>query len=146
MEIAISRDIRKYKTKDVGNFSFKEAGVIVLACASAFMVFKMSGKSIDEIETVIPLMLIPMALILVIGLFKPYGIPFPKYALIIIKDKLEPKIYPWETDFVYEPENYGDIYGNEYKLSKEQIQTIMLLNQPQQEEKTSKKKASKKKI
>ena len=23
MEIAISRDIRKYKTKDVGNFSFK---------------------------------------------------------------------------------------------------------------------------
>ena len=27
MEIAISRDIRKYKTKDVGNFSFKEAGV-----------------------------------------------------------------------------------------------------------------------
>ena len=71
MEIAISRDIRKYKTKDVGNFSFKEAGVIVLACASAFMVFKMSGKGIDEIESVIPLMLIPMALILVTGLFKP---------------------------------------------------------------------------
>ena len=47
MEIAISRDIRKYKTKDVGNFSFKEAGVIVLACASAFMVFKMSGKGIS---------------------------------------------------------------------------------------------------
>lgn len=44
MEIAISRDIRKYKTKDVGNFSFKEAGVIVLACASAFMVLKCREK------------------------------------------------------------------------------------------------------
>ena len=145
MEIAISRDIRKYKTKDVGNFSFKEAGVIVLACASAFMVFKMSGKGIDEIESVIPLMLIPMALILVTGLFKPYGIQFPRYALIIIKDKLEPKIYPWKTDFTYEPENYGEIYGNEYKLSEKQIQTIMLLNQPQQEEKSANK-ASKKKL
>ena len=31
MEVQISQDIRKYKTKDIGNFSFKEAGFVAVA-------------------------------------------------------------------------------------------------------------------
>lgn len=36
MEILIGQDIRKYKTKDIGNFSFKEAAFLAAGAAVGF--------------------------------------------------------------------------------------------------------------
>lgn len=50
MEILIGQDIRKYKTKDIGNFSFKEAAFLAAGAAVGFLTYKLTGS----IEIAIP--------------------------------------------------------------------------------------------
>lgn len=59
MEILIGQDIRKYKTKDIGNFSFKEAAFLAAGAAVGFLTYKLTGS----IEIAIP----PAGLILFFG-------------------------------------------------------------------------------
>lgn len=128
MDIPISKDLRKFKTKDIGNFSLKEAAWIALAVSSAVIVYKFVDKSLDSA-------MIPATIILIIGFFKPFGLSTWQFARTVLKeDVFSPRTYIYQSDFVYdqnemqqefdEPIHFPDEWSEsettvDYKLSKE---------------------------
>lgn len=111
LEIPIIQDIRKFKTKDIGNFSFKEAGFIVLAVGSAFITYKIAGS--------LEIALIPLALILIAGFFKPFGLTFVQFLRTVVKEQFTPRTYICETDFEYDADEFDELYGEHIRVSKE---------------------------
>lgn len=107
MEIPISRDIRKYKTKDVGAFSFKEAGYIALAFGVGVMCYTVFHCTLE-------VCLIPIALILVFGFFKPCGMTVIQFLRTVGKEQMSPPIYYNETDMEYNLNEFNELYGDEY--------------------------------
>ena len=108
MEIPVTKDIRKFKTKDVGNFSFAEAGFIAGAGAIGFLLYKLTGN----IYIAVP----PAAIILVFGFFKPFGLSFWTFIKTFVKERfLTPQFLPNESDFVYDEECF-EPYKNEYDI------------------------------
>lgn len=109
MEIKISQDIRKFKTKDIGNFSFKEVGFLVLACGAGAVTYKLAGS--------FEMALIPTAIILIIGFFKPFGMSFIQFVQTVLKENLlTPKTYIWETDFEYDKDEFEKLYGEKIAI------------------------------
>lgn len=109
MEIPISQDIRKFKTKDVGAFSFKEAGFIALAIGLGFLTYKFSGNY--EIA------ILPVAIVLIIGFLKPFGMSFIQFVRTVMKENvLTPRVYIWETDFEYDPNEFSKIYDEQIRI------------------------------
>lgn len=111
MEIHIAQDIRKFKTKDIGNFSFKEAGYIALGAALAFATYKIT-KSVE-------IAIAPMMVVLVIGFLKPYGLTFIQFVKTVLKEQLTPHCYINETDFEYDPNEFEELYGEPIAISSE---------------------------
>lgn len=92
MEIQISQDIRKYKTKDIGNFSFKEAAIIALGAGLSAICYKFLNTSLETAA-------IPMVVTIVIGFFKPMGMSVPLFISTVMNELIfSPKIYVDETD------------------------------------------------
>lgn len=108
MEIPISQDIRKYKTKDIGNFSFKEAGYIVLGIGVAIITYKL----LNSIEAA----LIPLMIVIAFGFLKPYGMTCIQFLRTVGKEKITPPTYIFETDFVYDLNEIKEEYGDEYNV------------------------------
>jgi hypothetical protein len=109
MEINISQDIRKYKTKDVGNFSFKEAGFLVLGFGLAFITYKLTNNSLE-------VALIPFAIVAVFAFFKPNGMSCWQFLKTVGKEKLIPSTLINETDFIYDLEELKEQLGAEYHV------------------------------
>ena len=110
MEIKIGQDLRKFKTKDVGVFSFKEAGYIVAAIGAGFGVYKFSAGNFE-------LALIPVTIILIIGFFKPFGLSFFQFVRTVLQENLfSPRQYIWETDYEYNPNEYEKLYGEKIRI------------------------------
>jgi hypothetical protein len=107
MEIPISQDIRKFKTKDIGSFSFKEAGFLVLGAGLAFLTYQVFHCAIE-------VAIIPMGIVLVFGFFKPYGLTFTQFLRTVGKEKLSPTTYIYETDFEYNADEFEELYGDTY--------------------------------
>lgn len=105
LEIRISQDIRKFKTKDVGNFSFKEAAYIAAAMAVGYLTYRFTS----QFETAI----LPVGIVLVIGFFKPYGMSFIQFMRTVVKEKLTTQCYINETDFEYSFDEFKELYGDE---------------------------------
>ena len=123
MEIPITKDIRKFKTKDIGNFSLKQAGVIALGLGVGFITYTLSSS----IETAV----IPLGIILILGFFKPYGMSCIQFIKTVGMEKLSPPVYINETDFVYDLDRFGELYGKEYTgyyncelIQREQLRNI----------------------
>ena len=120
MEIKISQDIRKFKTRDIGSFSFKEAGFIAVGAALGFMTYKLSGS--------FEAALVPLFVVVAFGFFKPMGMSFWEFIRTVVRDKLVTQVYINETDFVYEPDEFDELYGEEIAIPSdwnEVIQTEM---------------------
>lgn len=105
MDIKITQDIRKYKTKDVGNFSFKEAGFLALGATVGFLVYKLTGS--------FEVAIFPAGFILIFGFFKPFGMTFWQFLRTVIKENLTTQIYINETDFKYDKSEFLDLYGDD---------------------------------
>lgn len=136
MEILINQDIRKFKTKDIGAFSFKEVGWIGLACACGYAAYFIQKKYTGEVtlESCIPWM-IPA---LVFGFLKPFGLTFFQFLKTVIVEKmLTPKCYYWESDFTYDMDEFGETYGEEYSISEERL-TAMSHSTEQEKKKLTK--------
>lgn len=123
MEIPITKDIRKFKTKDIGNFSLKQVGVIALGLGIGFITYKLSSS----IEAAI----IPLGIIIILGFFKPYGMSCIQFIKTVGVEKLSPSVYINETDFVYDLDRFGELYGEEYTgyyncelIQREQLRNI----------------------
>lgn len=105
LEIKISQDIRKYKTKDIGNFSFKEAGFLAGAATVGFGAYKLTNS--------IEIAIIPTAVILVIGFFKPYGMSAIQFFRTVVKENMTSQCYINETDFQYDKDEFEKLYGDD---------------------------------
>lgn len=125
MEIIVNQDIRKFKTKDIGNFSFKEAGFIVLAAGMGYGAYYLQTKVLMvEKVSYLPMVLLA-AIPLLFGFFKPQGMTFWQFLNTVMRENfVEPKVYYWESDFVYNADEFGDLYGEEYALTPERIEQI----------------------
>ena len=117
MEIKINKDIRKYKTKDIGNFSFKETGFIALGVGLAYVTYKFTNN--------INIAIAPMLLVLVVGFFRPFGMTFIQFLRTVVKDNVTPQVYYYETDNQYNPDELERLYGEPVQVDTEQwvIQT-----------------------
>ena len=97
IEIPIQADIRKIQSKDIGNFSFKQAAFLAAGAIAAFATFKLSGS--------LELSFVPMAIIVIFGFFKPYGMSCATFIRTFLYEKmLTPKTYLWESDFEFDEE------------------------------------------
>lgn len=105
MEVQITQDLRKYKPKEIGGFSAKDAGIIAIGVAGAVIVYA-ATKNID-------LCLIPLGIMGVIGFFKPFGMTFIQFVRTVLVEKITPQLYINETDFVYDPAAFEELYGEE---------------------------------
>lgn len=116
MEIKISQDIRKFKTKDIAMFSLKEAGFIAGALIIGYVAHFMLKLSLE----ITGLCMIP---VLAIGFVKPFGLSLPKFLGIISKDLLEPREFGYGSDFVYdlEDDTVRELYGEDYVISEERL-------------------------
>lgn len=150
MEILINQDIRKFKTKDIGNFTFAEVGWILLACGCGYAAYFVQKNYLGEVnfEACIPWM-VPA---LLFGFFKPFGLSFFQFIRTVINEKmLTPKCYHWESDFVYEMDRFGEIYGEDYAISPERLKYMEHMNaeenkKPTKAEEKARKKADTMKI
>lgn len=111
MEIQISQDIRKYKTKDIGNFSFKEAGYIAGGMAAAFLTYKLTQST--EVA------IFPLGIILILGFFKPYGMSCIQFIRTVGKETFTPQCYINETDFEYDCTEFQELYGKDVVIPAE---------------------------
>lgn len=89
MEVKISRDIRTYKQRDIGPFTFKEFGWIVLGIGAGVLTWYIS-KSVE-------IAIAPMLLILVFGFFKPCKMTTWQFLKTVGRDTLTPRVYVWES-------------------------------------------------
>ena len=134
MDIQISQDIRKFKTKDLGNFNFKEIGFIAMAAAVGVAAYKFLNLSIDESAfCAVP--------VLIFGFLKPFGLSFWQFFRTFITEEfLAPRSYYNETDFVYDPDELEELIGDkidfpegynekdvspEYKQPKENLKELI---------------------
>lgn len=108
MEVNITQDIRKFKTKDIGNFSFKETGFIIVAVGIGYLTYKITGN----FDTAIIPAMIPLAF----GFFKPMGMSLLTFIRTVGKELVSPQVYINETDFVYEPDEFDELYGEEIAI------------------------------
>lgn len=111
MEIKISQDIRKYKTKDIGKFSFQEAAYIAAGFGAGFLTYKFT-KSLE-------VAMIPTIIIFVFGFFKPYGLTFMQFIRTVVKESLMPQCFINETDFEYDLSEFKSLYGNDVVIPAE---------------------------
>lgn len=115
MEIIINQDIRKFKTKDIGNFSFRDIGFISASCALGYAGFMFQKKVLllEEVnlEVLLPLMVIP----LVFGFAKPFGLTFWQFLKTFFREYfLSPQTYYWVSDYKINADDLEKIYGEAY--------------------------------
>lgn len=113
MEIQISQDIRKFKTKDIGNFTFKEAAYLAVAAVTGFAVYKLTGR--------FEIALVPAAIILIIGFFKPFGMSAITFFRTVVKENLTAQCYINETDFVYDYDEFKEFYGEDVFIPTSEV-------------------------
>lgn len=110
MEINIHKDLRDYKSKDIGNFNWRECVFIALALLFGIFGYTQFGS----IDYAVPLMIPP----LVFGFLKPKGMSFWTYIRTVMREKMLPKEYPYESDFVYDYESLKKMF-DDHEINEE---------------------------
>lgn len=129
MEIMINQDVRKFKTKDIGAFSFAQVGWALIAGGLGYGTYYLEKKYLGtyQLETCV----IPAAIPIILGFFEPQGMSCFKYIQMILIPKLfAPKNYRWQSDFVYQMDEFGSIYGEEYAIDDERASVINEVEHP----------------
>ena len=105
MEIPINRDLRKFKTRDIGKFTFKEAGCIAVALLLAYGAYAIQrwllGIQDVSLEICTVFALPPLAF----GFLKIKGMTLTQWVQTVFKEKyLSPQILNWEKEGAEEKE------------------------------------------
>lgn len=140
MEIQVNKDLRKFESKDIGMFSFRQAAFIVagfvIAGISLFIQKKLLG--VWTLEATV----FPAVPVWVVGFLKIQGLSVIDYIKMIFPEQfLIPKTLKWESDFEYDPYTAQDAFGEDY----EEIPMIKATDPPtgSQKAKTTNKKKKK---
>ena len=100
MEIEINKDVRDFKPKEIGMFSFKEAGFVVVSLGLGYGGFILSKTlGIEGLDKSAPFILIPMIPVLAFGFLKPQGLSLMVWIKTVLLEKLiGKKNYPMECE------------------------------------------------
>lgn len=102
MEIKINQDIRKFKTKDIGMFTFQQFIFVVVAVVLGVFVFYEMYTNFPDAD--LNLWLLPSALsmtpILLVGFGNFFGLSTKDFfETIIVENFVSPQMLKWENDF-----------------------------------------------
>lgn len=119
MEIIINRDIRNVKTKDIWIFSWKQAAFLAIALVLGAGIYLLEMKVFHFESVNYYLMIIPMAVPLVFGFLRPFGMSFWQFCKTYINETLiKPAVYTTlyesEEDIQLDYEELIKTYGEEY--------------------------------
>lgn len=109
MEVMVTKDIRSFKQKDIGPFSFREAGVIAIGAVSGLAIYKIAGAK--------DIAIIVAVAILVLGFFRPKGMSCIEFIRTVFKESVYPKILIDATDFELSEETLEEDFGSDVKLA-----------------------------
>ena len=101
MKVNVTGDIRKYKTKDIGNFTFVECLFILIAAG-----FLIGGTVIFHS---FELGFIPAAITIAFCFARPMKMPLRKFLKMMVGEYTSPKKYYYESEFTFESENFEDL-------------------------------------
>lgn len=81
IELEVPKDIRRYEAKLFGPFTTRQLICFVIACAVAFVALKFLGELMPQDYAFFFIIIIDLP-VLLCGWFKPYGMPFEKFAKV----------------------------------------------------------------
>lgn len=111
MELPITTDIRNTKTKDIGNFSFLQAAFIAAGVGTGIATWKITNSY--------EFAFVPAFLILIVGFFKPFGMPMWTFFKLFVREKiLTPKNLIYEDDYEYDEDNTKLLQEDGYDVSE----------------------------
>lgn len=105
IEIEIPKDIKEYEPKFLGPFTLRQ--LIGVAGSALVMVVGynvLKGVFDNGLKVIIPLLfaMIPF----LIGYYKPYGLPFEKYFIVLLNTSIiPPKVRKYKTENLFEKED-----------------------------------------
>lgn len=116
MEIPINKDLRGFKTKDIGQFSLKEAGCLALAGVGCLALHHLQ-KNYGIEKPSVGIDIFPFMVVGILLFFKPYGLTFSQFMKSVFIEKFKmPRNLIWESDVVHHPEDYEELFGEEYYI------------------------------
>lgn len=111
MQVSINTDLRKFKAKEIGNFTFKEAGFLAVGIVVAVALYFIQD------DPNIGLCVVPAGLIVAMGFLKPFGLPFKEFmSSIFLEMFLYPKVLKWDSDYIHEEDEGKVLFGEDYRL------------------------------
>ncbi len=102
MEIEINQDIRNFKTKDIGMFSFEEFLYVLVAGALGIGMFYLMYQTFPTWELSVQLFpcVIVMAVPLLFGFGKFFGLSTKDFLqTVLIENYFSPTLLKWENDY-----------------------------------------------
>lgn len=123
IEVQIPKDVRKYEAKLVGPFTTRQLFFFIAASLISYISFKAISQSLGS-ETAIMVCVLLVTPILLVGWYKPYGMPFEKFfQSAFISTVLAPKHRKYKTKNFYKSSvlQFTPLSIKEYKkrLAKE---------------------------
>ena len=81
IELEVPKDIRKYEAKLFGPFTTRQLICFVIACAIAYLAYQVLISMMPQDFAFFLIIVIDLP-VLLCGWFKPYGMPFEKFAKV----------------------------------------------------------------
>lgn len=114
MEIQINKDLRKFESKDIGMFSYKQALWIAIGAIVAGI--SLAIQKIFFGDWTLEITILPAIPIWFIGLWKIQGLSVIEYLKQIFPEQfLLPKSLKWESDFEYTETTAQELYGDDFE-------------------------------
>lgn len=131
MKIIVNRDIRDYKTKDIGPFTLGQAVAVAIAAILVYGVWYLE-KYLFGFEEVSDMQIISSIIVaippLLFGFYRPFGcMSFKNYLLtVIVENIINPKVRKYGQSYEFdeiEPDE-TDLMTTPTKYTKEERQEI----------------------
>ncbi len=118
IEREIPKDIRKYEAKFAGPFTFRQTVCVVIGGTFSLITYNTFGKLfVPNVRGY--LCFIVAAPALLVGWYKPYGMPLEKYLFTIIKTLvLAPTKRVYKTENIYDIKTPEEVAKNKKKRKK----------------------------
>ena len=125
IELEVPKDIRKYEAKLFGPFTTRQLICFVIACGIAFLSYNFLKELMPQDILVVLIIVIDLP-VLLCGWFKPYGMPFEKFAKVAFTTTfVSPAIRKYVTENAFSDKETQDKLAetNKQKNAKKQIKS-----------------------
>ena len=114
MDIQINKDLRKFESKDIGPFSFRQ--IIFVVIALVCMGISLFIQKYFYNTWALLITVIPGVPVLVLGFLTIQGMSLIDYIKQVFPERfLVPKTLKWESDFEYTAQTAKELYGEDFE-------------------------------